>query len=149
MTRDWELLAIQSPSVTAQAIQEAMEQGEVDEASKGIRELAHVLSKSDERELRSRLIILMTHIFKWYTQPPGTKSWRLTIRTQRQEIAALRESNSRFTRRFIEEYYLQRCLEEARDNAEEEMDTSITHTSLTWEEVFEQRYDERQPEGNA
>ncbi len=83
MHRDWELLALQSPAVTAQAIQEALGQGEIDEASKGVRELAHVLGKSDERELRRRLTILMMHILKWRTQPPSTKSWRLTIRTQR------------------------------------------------------------------
>ncbi len=129
--------------MTAQAIQEAIEQGELDEASKGIRELAHVLGKSDERELRSRLTVWMMHIFKWYTKPPGTKSWRLTIRTQRQELMALRESTPRFTQRFIEERYWQRCVQEARDNAAEEMDLPVTCNDLTWEEVFEQRYDEQ------
>ena len=49
MQRDWELLDLQSPAVTAQAIQEAIEQGELDEASKGIRELAHVLGKEAKK----------------------------------------------------------------------------------------------------
>ncbi len=80
---------------------------------------------------------------QWSTQPPGTKSWRLTIRTQRQELVALRESTPRFTQRFIEERYWQRCVQEARDNAEEEMGLPVTCNNLTWEEVFEQRYDER------
>src|SRR5262245_26908804 len=29
-----------------------------------------------ERPLRHRVEVLMAHILKWKTQPPGTKSWR-------------------------------------------------------------------------
>jgi Domain of unknown function DUF29 len=48
------------------------------------------MGKSDRRELRSRLIVLLTHLLKYRFQPDRiSSSWRTTIRTQRDEIDAL------------------------------------------------------------
>jgi len=54
------------------------------------------LGARDHRELRRRLTRLVTHLLKWQYQPAGRQtghSWRLTIRTQRQEIAELLEQS--------------------------------------------------------
>jgi hypothetical protein len=46
------------------------------------------------RELRHRLTRLLQHLLKWHYQPElRSRSWRATIRTQRQEIADLLADN--------------------------------------------------------
>lgn len=46
------------------------------------------------RELRSRLVKLLHHLLKWHYQPGHrSRSWRSTIRTQRQEIEDLLADN--------------------------------------------------------
>lgn len=54
------------------------------------------LGARDHRELRRRLQRLATHLLKWQYQASGRQtghSWRSTIRTQRDEIAALLEQS--------------------------------------------------------
>jgi hypothetical protein len=54
------------------------------------------LGARDHRELRRRLTRLVTHLLKWHYQPARRQtghSWRMTIRTQRQEIAELLEQS--------------------------------------------------------
>ncbi len=45
------------------------------------------VGKSEQRELASRMAVLLLHLLKWQYQPArqGT-SWQLTIKTQRQRI---------------------------------------------------------------
>ena len=48
------------------------------------------VGRSDKREVRSRLAVIVQHILKQRLQPAlDGSSWRWTIDTQRQEIAAL------------------------------------------------------------
>jgi hypothetical protein len=54
------------------------------------------VGKSEKRELRSRMAVLLAHLLKWRHQPErrGT-SWRRTIQVQRKDMAeALRETPS-------------------------------------------------------
>jgi len=45
---------------------------------------------SDERELESRLCVILLHLLKWQIQPElRGASWRKTLRTQRREIRKL------------------------------------------------------------
>ena len=45
------------------------------------------LGKQQRQELRNRLGVLLGHLLKWRYQPEGrSKSWRATIREQRQKI---------------------------------------------------------------
>lgn len=45
------------------------------------------VGKSEQRELASRMAILLAHLIKWKFQPERQgSSWRLTIRTQRKGI---------------------------------------------------------------
>jgi hypothetical protein len=47
------------------------------------------VGKSEKRELRSRIAVLLTHLLKWQFQPERRgNSWQRTIKTQRKEIAA-------------------------------------------------------------
>jgi Domain of unknown function DUF29 len=48
------------------------------------------LGKQQRQELRNRLGVLIGHLLKWTYQPEQrSKSWRVTIRSQRREIATL------------------------------------------------------------
>lgn len=48
------------------------------------------MGRSDRRELESRFVVLLTHLLKWQVQTEfQSRSWRSTINTQRDEIAAL------------------------------------------------------------
>ena len=45
------------------------------------------VGRSDRREIRSRLIVLLTHLLKWHFQPDARSSgWLGTIREQRDQI---------------------------------------------------------------
>jgi hypothetical protein len=45
------------------------------------------MGKSDRREIRSRLVILLTHLLKWQFEPnERSPSWSGTIREQRSQI---------------------------------------------------------------
>ena len=46
------------------------------------------ISKSEQRELASRLAVLLAHLLKWHYQPERQgNSWRRTVIAQRKEIA--------------------------------------------------------------
>ena len=54
------------------------------------------LGKSQQRELASRLDVLVMHLLKWQYQPARRQeghSWRSTIRTQRRELRRLLQQN--------------------------------------------------------
>ena len=45
------------------------------------------VARSEQRELASRMAVLLTHLIKWQHQPQRRgRSWRLTIRNQRRGI---------------------------------------------------------------
>jgi hypothetical protein len=47
------------------------------------------MSKRERRELESRLKVLAAHVLKCRIQPPATRSWRLTIEEQQDEIGRI------------------------------------------------------------
>jgi Domain of unknown function DUF29 len=58
--------------------------------AESIAEEIESLGKSDRRELRSRLTVLLTHLLKWHFQPEHRSgSWRSTIREQRRQMDEL------------------------------------------------------------
>lgn len=141
---DWQTLIYdKAESEVLQAIMEAINRGEVLDGLTGLEEMIQLMSRREARELESRLAILMAHVLKWKTQPPGTKSWRLTIATQRDEIAGLRRDVPRFTKEYILAEVWEKAMQRAGRLAEVDMDRPPALQELTWEEVFENSYDER------
>jgi hypothetical protein len=52
------------------------------------------LGRGQQRELRSRMKVLIQHLLKWHYQPAlRSRSWRSTIATQREEIEDLLRDN--------------------------------------------------------
>jgi hypothetical protein len=59
-----------------------------------IAEEVEALGGNTRRELRNRLVRLLQHLLKWHYQSElRSRSWRSTIRTQRQEIEDLLADN--------------------------------------------------------
>ena len=55
---------------------------------KHIAEEIEDVGKSEQRELASRMAVLLAHLLKWQYQPSRrSKSWQFTLVTQRKEIA--------------------------------------------------------------
>ena len=141
---DWqELLYTRSESDVLSAIHAAIDRGDTLDGLAVLEEMIHLMSRREDRELRSRLIVLMAHILKWKTQSPGRKSWRHTIVTQRQEIAYLRRDAPRYTQARILEDFWEDALGEGIRRATDEMEQPPAINTLTWDEVFEATYDER------
>ena len=70
---------------------ELLRSGRLDEADlPHIAEELEDIGKREQRELESRLIVLLAHLLKWRVQP-GRRgaSWMGTIKIQRDEIASL------------------------------------------------------------
>ena len=52
------------------------------------------LAKSEKRELRNRLIVLLMHLLKWQYQPERRgRSWERTIKVQREDVAEVVAEN--------------------------------------------------------
>ena len=59
-----------------------------------IAEELEAMSKSEKRELISRLTVLLAHLLKWQYQPAlRSRSWKNTILTQRIDISELLEDS--------------------------------------------------------
>ena len=85
------------------------------------------VGRSDRREIRSRLIVLLAHLLKWRFQPDArSPSWRSTVREQRDQIEAILE-DSPSLRPMIAEA-LSRAYKRARTVAAEE--TGLPETTF-------------------
>src|SRR5947199_1552726 len=81
------------------------------------------MAKRDRREVFSRLVVLLTHLFKWDHQPEHRSgSWKGTIREQRRELRQLLESG---TLRNHAEAVLADAYVEARRQAADETELSL------------------------
>lgn len=137
---NWQELATISHYQTAVAVREALLVGEKDNAMQGIEELIDALARADRRALRSHLIRLMQHVFKWRLQPERrSRSWAATIHNARSDIAGLRDDTPSLTRHIIEDIW-ESCLQAAKNEAEGEMDMPIPPMMLTWGDVFDTEY---------
>ncbi len=140
MKTDWKDLAATSHYLTAVKIQDALNENELEEARQGIEELIASMSRSDKRAVKSLLVVLMTHVIKWKSQPQKRSvSWIVTIRNARREIAALREDTPSITQSVIESYWEQ-AFQSAKEDAEAEMGQPSLVQSLSWDEVFVENY---------
>ena len=137
---DWqELLYTRSEADVLREIHTTIDRGDYLDGMAGLEEMIHLMSIRDEREMESRLAMLMAHILKWKTQVP-TRSWRNTITTQRREIARLRRYAPRFTQERTVRDFWQVALADARRYEEDDMDCPPVVDTLTWEDVFEAEY---------
>jgi hypothetical protein len=143
----WQELAATSHYQTAVAVEEALERGAIADAKVGLEELIDALSRADKRALRSHLIRLMMHIIKWRTQPERrSRSWRATITNARDEISEIQQDTPSLNRAVIEAMWTS-CFRSAKQEAEGEMNKDSPVERLTWTQVFDEKYDLDDQEG--
>ena len=110
------------------------------EATIGLEALIEAMGRSDKRALRSQLIRLMADVIKWKCQPKKrTSSWSTTILSARNEIEAIQEDTPSLNRNTIDSIW-DKCFEKAVKEAETEMNQKCSLISLSWQEVFEEKY---------
>lgn len=101
------------------------------------------MGKSQQRQLESRLIVLLVHLLKWQFQPnKRSPSWEATIRIQRLELADLLADNPSLRPRLP--YFLERAWPKARQGARGETGLDLklfpsTH-SYTLLQVFDDAF---------
>ncbi|HEX3743092.1 MAG TPA: DUF29 domain-containing protein [Bryobacteraceae bacterium] len=102
---------------------ELLRSGRASEADLGhIAEEIEDMGKRERRELLHRLSILIAHLLKWQAQPERrSRSWELTIRVQRKDVARLVAENPSL------HPYLEESLPEAYEHAVVEAMTETGH----------------------
>jgi len=137
---DWEGMTLISHYDTAVAVRDALQEGNVDDAIRGLEELIEALSRSDRRALEHQLVRLMMHVIKWHAQPDRrSRRWRNSILNARAEIARIQRRVISLNRTVILADW-DELTEMARREAESETDLDIEPRALSWHEVFEADY---------
>ncbi|MDW8437897.1 MAG: DUF29 domain-containing protein [Chloroherpetonaceae bacterium] len=141
MKTDWKELATTSHIETARAIQRELAAGNFDEAQEGLSELVDAMSRSEKRAMKSFLTLLMAHVIKWKAQPEKRSvSWAKTILSARREIKRIQEDAPSLNRAYLESIWNE-CFQDAKEEAELEMQKKCDLESLSWQEVFQDRYE--------
>jgi hypothetical protein len=78
-----------------EAMAELISEGKLDELDyPHLAEYLSDMAQREKREVKSRLVVLIAHVLKWdHQKKKRSRSWRLTIETQRQELLDILESN--------------------------------------------------------
>jgi hypothetical protein len=98
------------------------------------------MSRSDRRTMESFLTILMAHIIKWKSQPEKRSvSWAKTILNARREIKRIQRDSPSLNRTYLESIWNE-CFNDARQDAELDMQKKSNIDSLSWDEVFNDDY---------
>ena len=138
---NWQELSTSSHYKTVVAIEHELQEGNIQEATNGLKELIEALARSEKRAMKSQLVRLMTHIIKWKSQPEKrSRSWIASIYNAREEIIDIQEETPSLTNSVIWEMW-EKCFRIAKREAEGEMNQKSSVSELSWEEVFETQYD--------
>ena len=84
------------------------------------------VGKSEQRELASRMAVLLAHLLKWEHQPARrSKSWQYTLTTQRKEVAYVISEAPSLRTKFSDERWLDIVWSKAKSQAESETGLDI------------------------
>lgn len=126
-----------------QATAELLKEGKFNEVDiPSLVEEVESLGRSERRELKSRLIVLLMHLLKWEYEPEKrSQSWRSTISEQRICIEELIE-DSPSLQPFISEVF-DDCYQKARQKASDETGIKLTffpqESPFTVEDVLQSK----------
>lgn len=93
------------------------------------------VGKSEQRELASRMSVLLAHLLKWQFQlSRRSKSWQFTIRTQRKEVAYILDEAPSLRSKFSDAAWLDIVWSKARTIASNEtgLDLDVFPEELPW-----------------
>ena len=138
---DWQQLSAESHYQTAVQIEQALLDGNYDDAEAGIKELIEALGRSEKRALKSQLVQLMAHIINWQTQPDRRSyGWVASIYNAREEVTDIQAETPSLTNDVVREMW-EKCLRAAIREAEGEMGQKSAVSSVSWNDVFEEEYE--------
>jgi Domain of unknown function DUF29 len=103
------------------------------------------VGKSEQRELASRMSVLLAHLLKWQFQPSRrSKSWEFTIRTQRKEVAYVLDEAPSLRGKFGDSAWLDIVWSKARSVASNEtgLDLDVFPEVFPWvvDDVLSQEF---------
>ena len=79
------------------------------------------VGKSEQRELASRMAVLLAHLLKWEHQPARrSKNWQYTLTMQRKEVAYVISEAPSLRTKFTDERWLDIVWSKAKSQAESE-----------------------------
>ena len=93
------------------------------------------VGKSEQRELASRMAVLLAHLLKWEHQPARrSKVWQYTLTTQRKEVAYVISEAPSLRTKFSDERWLDIVWSNAKNQAESEtgLDIAIFPEVCPW-----------------
>lgn len=93
------------------------------------------VGKSEQRELASRMAVLLAHLLKWQYQPAKrSKSWQYTITTQRKEVVYVINEAPSLRTKFIDKKWIEIIWGKAKLHAESEtgLDIDTFPETLPW-----------------
>jgi hypothetical protein len=138
--KNWEELSTGSHLLLAHAVMDELTSGQIEQAQLGLQTLIDAMSRSDRRTMESFLTILMAHIIKWKSQPEKRSvSWAKTILNARREIKRIQRDSPSLNRNYLESIWNE-CFNDARQDAELDMQKKSTIETLSWDEVFNDDY---------
>jgi hypothetical protein len=138
--KDWGEITAHSELLAAQEIKQSLNDGNLTDVEEGLTQLIETMARSEKRALQSQLIRLMMHIIKWHIQPEKrSRSWALTIRNARFEIASLQKYTPSLNKQYIDTVWAESWLE-ALEEAEIETGVPTDDMELTWADVFDKQY---------
>ena len=98
------------------------------------------MANRDRRTVLSHLKNLMLHIIKWDSQEDKrSNSWRDTIKNSRDGITNSQKKNPSLSDEFLKQNW-DKTFDKAKKEAEKEMKKESGINSLTWKEVFINKY---------
>lgn len=103
------------------------------------------LGRSEQRELRSRMLVLIMHLLKWFYQNENAgNSWKSTIREQRRKIARLLKDSPSLKKYCNDDDWLSDIWQEAIDDAsfETSLDKAIFSSTPIWsvEQILDENF---------
>jgi hypothetical protein len=138
--KNWEELSTDSHLLLAQAVMDELTSGQIEQAQLGLQTLIDAMSRSDRRAMESFLTLLMAHVIKWKSQPEKRSvSWAKTILNARREIKRIQRDSPSLNRTYLESIWNE-CFNDARQDAELDMQKKSTIETLSWDEVFNENY---------
>jgi hypothetical protein len=104
------------------------------------------MGRSEQRELRNRLSVLLAHLLKWQYQPERrSRSWEATLEVQRSDIQSLLKDNPSLRPRLSElgeeAYFRGVRLAIGETNLEKStFPLAFADTGWSWEQVLDMEY---------
>ena len=91
------------------------------------------VGKSEQRELASRMAVLLAHLLKWQYQPDRRgSSWQRTLKEQRRALAEHLAEAPSLKRSLLDEHWIRKTWADAVAKAVEETDLVVFPETCPW-----------------